>query len=143
VPSVENESTFLTGDAFLVTRRVLERIGTFDPLFYGYFADIDFGIRACCAGFRLVLARGGFAYHLQDANIRYLPPDQQQAKVQRRFARVHENWARFKLKYGLPVEDPYASVSQLHWDRLNREEFLERHCVAPGDYSEYLVAGGP
>ena len=49
---------FLTGDAFLVTRRVLERIGTFDPMFYGYFADIDFGVRACCAGFRLVLARG-------------------------------------------------------------------------------------
>jgi GT2 family glycosyltransferase len=130
---------FLTGDAFLVSRPVLDRIGTFDPLFYGYFADHDFGIRACSAGFRQVLARGAFAFHQQAANFSYLPEAEQQAKLSRRWSRVYENWARFKLKYQLPVEEPYTSMHAIPWQRLNTQPFDPgRHFIAPGNYLGYL-----
>jgi len=59
---------------------VIQTIGTFDPMFYGYFADHDYGIRAECAGFRLLLARGAFAYHLQGMNISTLSEAEAQAK---------------------------------------------------------------
>ena len=49
------EENFLTGDAFMTKREVITKIGTFDPLFYGYFADHDYGIRAMRAGFKLSL----------------------------------------------------------------------------------------
>lgn len=131
---------FLTGDAFLVSRAVIERIGTFDPLFYGYFADHDYGIRAACAGFLQVLARGAFAYHHQAANFSYLPEAERQAKLSARWVKVIENWARFKLKYGLPVEQPYTSMHAIPWQALNTAPFdPHRHVARRGDYLEYLV----
>lgn len=128
---------FLIGDAFLVSQAVIDRIGTFDPLFYGYFADLDFGIRARMAGFNLVLARGAFAYHHQEANFNYLSDAEREKKLARRWAKVHENWARFKLKYGLPIEQPYTgAMGEIPWNRLSNEQFDPvRYYIAPGDYS--------
>ncbi len=134
---------FLVGDAFLVSRAVIDRIGTLDPWFYGYFADSDYGLRAQVAGFELALVRGAFAFHRRDANFGYLPEAQQKAKLDRRWNRVIENWARFKLKWGLPVALPYhETIGQLAWDRLAadaRPFDQQRHFSAPGDYSRYLV----
>ena len=132
---------FLVGDAFMVTRQVLNMIGTFDPLFYGYFGDPDFGLRARRGGFKLVLARGAFAFHMQDANMNYLPPDQRQAKFARRMARVHENWARFKIKYGIGVEEMYESVVSIPWNRLSTATFSDSDWVAPGNYLRHEILG--
>lgn len=131
----------LIGDAFMVSRPLLDRIGTFDPRFYGYFADCDFGVRARAVGFQNRLARGAFAYHLEASNVTSLPEAEAQAKVQRRWARVYENWARFKMKYGLPVELPFGAenFSALPWDQLGAGLPESAHFVAPGDYAEFLV----
>lgn len=135
------EDDFLTGDAFLVTRAVLDRIGALDPLFYGYFADHDFGVRAQIAGFSMVLARGAFAYHQRAANFDYLPEAERTRKMDQRWMRVIENWARFKLKYGLPVELPYRSMLEVPWERLSTQAFdPARHYTAPGDYAGDLVS---
>jgi GT2 family glycosyltransferase len=129
---------FLVGDAFLVTRPVIDKIGTFDPCFFGYFADHDYGLRAQVAGFELALVRGAFAYHLQSANFGYLPEEQRKAKLDRRWMRVYENWARFKMKYGLPVALAYQSTAILPWEKLAAVPFdPHRHYSAPGDYERY------
>jgi len=131
---------FLTGDAFLVTREVIDRIGTFDPFFFGYFADHDYGIRARIAGFELVLAQGAYALHKRAANFEYLPPDIRQKKRSNRWAKVHENWARFKIKYGFPVELPYQYIHDIEWDRLCSVPFdAAKHHAPPKDYSEYFL----
>jgi GT2 family glycosyltransferase len=131
---------FLVGDAFLVTRAVLDRIGTFDPLFFGYFADGDYGLRAQIAGFELALVPGAFAYHRRDANLNYLPEELRKAKLNRRWMRVYENWARFKLKYDLPVPMEYPAVDKVPWTQLACAPFDKtRHFSEPGDYSGYLV----
>lgn len=131
---------YLTGDAFMVSRTVLEKIGTFDPVFYGYFADPDFGLRAQIAGFHIVLARGAYAFHQRGANFEYLPRPERELKLSRRWGRVHENWARFKMKYGLPVDLSYENVNVIPWKSLRDVEFAPaKHFVPPGDYSRFLV----
>jgi GT2 family glycosyltransferase len=136
----EQTDPFLVGDAFLVRRAVIDRIGTFDPWFFGYFADQDFGLRAQIAGFQLALVRGAFAYHAQHANFDYLPEKERQLKLDRRWSRVFENWARFKVKYGLPVELTYESIAGLPWQQLASAPFeRSRHYCAPADYGQYLI----
>jgi hypothetical protein len=67
------------------------------------------------------------------ANFEYLPEQQRQTKVNRRWTRVIENWARFKLKWGLPVSLPYDSFGTLSWDEPAAAPFDElRHVSAPG-----------
>lgn len=131
--------TYLTGDAFLVSRAVFDKIGTLDPLFFGYFPDFDFGLRARLAGFKLVLAQAAYAMHQRSANFDYLPETLRDMKLGLRWAKVFENWARFKMKYGLPVELQLGSTNDIPWDDLCSRPFSAQTCyVAPGDYSEYF-----
>ena len=133
------EDDFLTGDAFLVTRELLESIGTLDPIFYGYFCDHDLGVRARRAGFHPVLAKGAFAAHMHTANFDYLPEEERIAKNNRRWGRVYENWARFKLKYGLPVNLPYSGVRNIPWDDIAKPEESQQLYQPPGNYSDQCI----
>lgn len=131
---------FLVGDAFLVRREVIDRIGTLDPFFFGYFADTDYGIRARIAGFNLVLAHGAYAYHKRDANLDYLPANLRQEKLYRRWERVYENWARFKIKYGLPVDLRRPDGDKFEWDRFCEAQYdAARHHVPSQDYAQYRL----
>jgi GT2 family glycosyltransferase len=131
---------YLCGDAFLVTRSVIDAIGAFDPRFFGYFGDMDYGLRARIAGFDLVLVPAAFAYHLAHTNFTYLPEDQLKAKLERRKTRVGENWERFKLKYELPVSLPLLSWEKFDWDALAKVAFdPQRHYSAPRDFQRYLL----
>jgi hypothetical protein len=82
------------------------------------------------------LAPGAYAFHMAQTNITYLSEEERDRKLQRRWTRVIENWARFKLKYRLPVELEYVAMPAIPWDQIRAESFLpERHYSAPGDYS--------
>jgi len=130
---------YLTGDAFMVSRAVLDKIGVLDPMFFGYFADHDYGVRARIAGFKLILARGAFAFHMRAANFDYLPEELREEKKMLRFMRVFENWARFKLKYGLPVEQRYTSMNDLDWKVLCQKPFKpDLWYSPPRDYSRFF-----
>lgn len=59
-----NEDFLLTGDAMLIKRSLLERIGSFDTRFpFGYFSDVDFGLRCLRSGFKMVCAKGAWLHH--------------------------------------------------------------------------------
>jgi GT2 family glycosyltransferase len=131
----------LVGDAFLIVREVIDKIGTFDPIFYGYFGDQDFGLRAKIAGFPLLIVQDAYAYHDQYVNFTYLPEPEKKQKLERRWMRVFENWARFKMKYGLPVTLSYNSILDVPWEQLATIPFShQRHYSSPADYSRYIVA---
>ena len=134
------DDDFLTGDAFLVTRSLLDKVGTLDPFFYGYFCDHDLGVRARRTGFSTLLARGAFAAHLHTANFDWLPDDERKAKSDKRWGRVYENWARFKLKYGLPVELQYSGVRSIPWAVLSEPSDLQKIFENPGNYLEYCLS---
>lgn len=132
------DERFLVGDAFLVTRAVIDRIGTFDTRFRGYYGDGDFGLRARIAGFRVALERRAFACHDRDANVGYLDEESQRQKVAVRHQRVGAALGEFLRKYRIPMSE--ASVHDIPWEELARQRFdPELHRVAPKDYSGYLV----
>jgi GT2 family glycosyltransferase len=59
-----SEDPLLTGDAMLIKRSVFQKIGCFDTRFpFGYFSDIDFGLRALRAGFKMICAKGAWLHH--------------------------------------------------------------------------------
>jgi hypothetical protein len=57
------EDPVLSGDAVLIKRSVIDKIGVFDFSYFGYFGDIDFGMRSHLAGFKLVCAKGAWLFH--------------------------------------------------------------------------------
>jgi GT2 family glycosyltransferase len=136
------EENYLTGDAFMTKREVIQKIGTFDPLFYGYFADHDYGIRTIKSGYKLAVAKGAFAYHHQNSNFEYLEKSAREQKMNARWAKIHENWARFKLKYNIPINQLYElnTFFQMDWDSLNAFTVeLDKLYIPPVDYSNYLI----
>ncbi|MDZ4850664.1 MAG: hypothetical protein SGI77_15365 [Pirellulaceae bacterium] len=54
---------FLVGDSFLLKRSVVDKIGVMDIGYRHFFGDIDYGLRAQRAGFKLVCAKGAWLYH--------------------------------------------------------------------------------
>lgn len=135
------DERYLVGDAFLVSRPVIEKIGTFDTRFFGYYGDQDFGLRAQIAGFRMVLVQSAFAFHHRDANITYLAEDERRAKLERRHQRVGDALGEFVRKYGLDFSE--ASVADIPWERLSQRDFdPQLHYVKPGDYSAFLLPRG-
>jgi len=132
------EEKFLTGDVFLVNRKSLEDIGYFDNFFFGYFSDHDFGIRLRKTGYKLLVAKGAFAYHQRHSNFKYLDEISRKNKLNTRWARVFENWARFKIKYSLPVDLMYASINYVPWDKLS-EKSKEKKFIKKIDYSKFLL----
>ena len=132
------EERYLVGDAFLVSRELLERIGTFDTRFTGYCGDVDFSLRAQIAGFRVALVQRAYAYHAQHANITYLPPEEQQKKLALRFARASEALRALLEKYRIGAQG--LSVDHIPWEELRRAPFdTAAHYVAPQDYSRHRV----
>jgi GT2 family glycosyltransferase len=104
---------FLTGDAFIANRELINKTGSFDPLFYSCFADHDDGPRAKIAGLETLLAPGAYAVHQTRSNLSYLNKEDQDRKLSLRLASIHENRARFKLKYGISVETLYTFVNNI------------------------------
>src|SRR5207237_9584249 len=56
------EDRLLSGDAILLKLELVDRIGVLDLRFFGYFGDIDYGMRAHLAGFKLVCAKGAWLF---------------------------------------------------------------------------------
>jgi GT2 family glycosyltransferase len=57
------ESDFVSGSALLVKKAVLERVGFLDPLFFLYYEEVDWCLRARRAGFRVVCIPQALAWH--------------------------------------------------------------------------------
>lgn len=60
----------LSGDAVWIRRPLIDAIGVLDTRFFGYFGDVDYGVRAQKAGFKLVCAKGAWLYHLGAGHVR-------------------------------------------------------------------------
>jgi GT2 family glycosyltransferase len=54
---------FACGGSMLVHRETFVSLGGFDPAFFAYFEDVDFGLRLQVCGLRTVLAAHAISYH--------------------------------------------------------------------------------
>jgi hypothetical protein len=122
----------LIGDAMLVTRPALDRIGVFDTRFYGFMADVDYGTRLHRAGFRHVIARGAWLSHEGNGTAKATAAaggtdirQQGQAMLDL----VAAAYEQFRLKWGFENFPP-------HFREMKRHHFEALHTapgVLPGD----------
>jgi GT2 family glycosyltransferase/SAM-dependent methyltransferase len=105
---LHTEDRELSADAVLIKRDVIDRIGVMD-LRFGYFGDIDYGMRAHLAGFRLVCAKGAWLFHKGAGHIR---TDKQGAAAAfaRRMAWVEQAYQAFRAKWDATLPAAYAEV---------------------------------
>lgn len=97
------EDHVLSGDAVLISRSLIDRIGVLDLRFFGYFGDIDYGLRAHLAGFKLVCAKGAWLWHKGAGHVKA-----EATAKERDFSILHSE--RMKL-----VENAYQVFRQ-KWD---------------------------
>lgn len=57
------EREYVVGCGLLLKRKLLERVGLFDPRFFMYYEDLDLCLRARAAGFRILLAPRAHMWH--------------------------------------------------------------------------------
>jgi GT2 family glycosyltransferase len=89
---------FLNGCCLLVSRRVLEKVGGFDPRFYMYGEDVEFCWRARQAGFRLAAVPGARIWHKVSTSSNKVP-------AQTRYLRIL-NQIRFYRTYARGLQLP-------------------------------------
>jgi len=116
-----SEDTILSGDAVLIRRSVIDRIGVMDRRFYGYFGDPDYGLRARRAGFRLVCAKGAWLKHYGQGHIKAEVHKTGQAPSeadQRRRQLIVAAWKEFRAKWDPALPDQFVNTDQIDWTKL-------------------------
>jgi GT2 family glycosyltransferase len=103
------EDRELSADAVLIKRSVIERIGVMDLRFFGYFGDIDYGMRAHAAGFRLVCAKGAWLFHKGAGHIK-ADTAGTNAAFARRMGWVEQAYQAFRDKWDATLPGTYAEL---------------------------------
>jgi GT2 family glycosyltransferase len=103
------EDRELSADAVLIKRSVIERIGVMDVRFFGYFGDIDYGMRAHLAGFKLVCAKGAWLFHKGAGHIT-TDKAGANAAFARRVAWVEQAYQAFRLKWDVTLPAAYGQL---------------------------------
>lgn len=115
------EDRLLTGDSMLIKREVLERIGVFDPRYFGYFGDIDFGLRLQRAGYQMVCAKGAWLWHAGAAAYKDKSQNTQQdfsKIIDARMDVVRAAYRLFREKWDLSLAPEYTTTDHIPFDAL-------------------------
>jgi hypothetical protein len=142
------DDTVLSGDAVLIRRAVIEKIGVMDRRFFGYFGDPDYGLRARRAGFRLVCAKGAWLKHYGQGHVKAEVQQRQEKPSEadaRRRALVLAAWEKFRQKWDPSLPAEFVNTDQINWDRLMKvpppggSDFVAPVPVTPGEVD--VIAG--
>jgi GT2 family glycosyltransferase len=113
------EDKLLSGDAVLLKRALVERIGVLDTRFFGYFGDVDYGMRAHLAGFKLVCAKGAWLFHRGGGHVHRESQLAGEADVKaayrRRLDMVEEAYTLFRQKWGIERPLRYPEVKESYF----------------------------
>lgn len=120
------EDNLLSGDAILLKRDLIDRIGVLDLRFFGYFGDIDYGMRAQVAGFKLICAKGAWLWHEGSGHVkREMQRDgitREQAR-DTRLALVEDAYREFRSKWHIewpPVWEAGIHAGSMDFMKLAR-----------------------
>lgn len=132
------EDKLLSGDAVLIKRTLLDKIGVMDTRFFGYFGDLDFGIRARRAGFKLVCAKGAWLHHEGGGHIRHEANTENidlNLKHQNRMQMVQAAYTKFREKWDTSLREVYSGSLDFDLEKLHTQkvEFSEYEPAKPLD----------
>jgi len=112
------EDGVLAGDSVLIKRQVIEKIGVLDNRFFGYFGDVDYGLRAHLAGFKLICAKGAWLHHEGAGYIKGEAAangtDNISGPHQKRMKVVQSAYEVFRQKWDLSLPELYCDLKSLH-----------------------------
>jgi len=111
------EDRVLSGDAVLISRSLIDRIGVLDLRFFGYFGDIDYGLRAHLAGFILVYAKGAWLLHKGAGHVKEeaIKRKQDLSILGRERMKLVENaYQVFRQKWDPNLPAAYSQLGSLH-----------------------------
>jgi GT2 family glycosyltransferase len=126
------EDQVLSGDAILLKRSLIDRIGVLDLRFFGYFGDMDYGIRARHAGFKLACAKGAWLFHQgsghvkRDVVLHGLTMDE---IWKQRMALVESAYQEFRKKWNIAIPDSWGSGATVDPFRLLDQAKAHSHAV--------------
>jgi len=106
------EDEVLSGDAILIKRSLVQKIGVLDLRFFGYFGDIDYGMRSQLAGFKLICAKGAWLHHEGGGHVkREAEKDHTTVEERRkdRMALVDAAYQEFRRKWNFEHPADYPS----------------------------------
>jgi GT2 family glycosyltransferase len=112
------EDRLLSGDAILIKRALVERIGVLDLRFFGFFGDVDYGMRAHLAGFKLVCAKGAWLFHGGSGHVKREVEKLAATWEQRNAARmqlVDAAYQEFRKKWNIPYPQTYTNVRAIRY----------------------------
>lgn len=122
------EDHVLSGDAILIKRELIDKIGVLDQRYFGYFGDIDYGMRTHLAGFKLICAKGAWLFHEGSGYVRRemqrdgITHDQARNK---RLALVEDAYREFRSKWH--IEQPARWDGGVHAGDLNFNKLARHH----------------
>ena len=111
------EDNLLSGDAVLISRSLIDRIGVLDLRFFGYFGDVDYGLRAHLAGFKLVCAKGAWLWHKGAGHIKAEATKKKQeisSSHSERMKLVENAYQVFRQKWDPTLPATYSQLGSLH-----------------------------
>lgn len=118
------EDDVLSGDAILVKRALVDRIGFMDLRFFGYFGDVDYGMRAQLAGFKLVCAKGAWLYHHGAGHVQRQVEKSAGAKFEelhrQRMTLVEMAYQQFRDKWNIATPEHYGANARLDYREIAR-----------------------
>jgi cellulose synthase/poly-beta-1,6-N-acetylglucosamine synthase-like glycosyltransferase len=129
------EDRLLTGDSMLIRRAALDKIGVFDCRYFGYFGDIDFGLRLQRAGLKLVCAKGAWLWH-EGAGAYKSDAETQQRDLRevhdQRMQVVNAAYHLFRDKWSTDLPPDYPGVKEIDFARLRQlPRFAADDFIAP------------
>jgi GT2 family glycosyltransferase len=137
------DDEFLTGDSILIKRSLIEKIGVFDTRYFGYFGDIDFGLRAQRAGFKIVCAKGAWLHHEGGGHYK-----DQSATTGVQYDQVHADrmqvvsaaYDAFRQKWDASLPAAYQTIQQVNFASLRALPPLPDRDIAPKVLFDPLTA---
>jgi len=122
-----SEDDVLSGDAVLIKRALVERIGVLDLRFFGYFGDVDYGLRTQLAGFKLVCAKGAWLYHHGAGHVRRETERRGGGKEKlqaERMKLVEAGYQQFRQKWNITTPETYRADARLDFREIARARDL-------------------
>jgi GT2 family glycosyltransferase len=123
------EDCLFSGDAVLLRASAIARLGGFDPQFFGYYSDFDYGLRAQKLGYRLVCARGAWLHHegaghIKDEHAR--ETGSWESVTRRRSDLIQLDYDLFRAKWNPDLPAQHSGV-RYDFDRLRARD-VETFC---------------
>ncbi len=129
------EDQILIGDAVLIKRSVIDAIGVFDTRYYGYFGDIDYGVRAKRAGFKLVCAKGAWLYHKGAGSVKQESIDKKvelKMLCEDRMQDVQRAYSEFRKKWDTSLPEAYPNIP----DDIDFKSIIKKTNTDINEYQE-------